>query len=110
MIIVRATSVVDVPIEHAARLWSAYVEHRLMDRGFVPDEWLEIDNACGVMGDGDVGFERVSVARTRVTLSVELALQLSDTQAGDEVEAAHGRAERHLTRFRDFAETRQAAL
>ena len=82
------------------------MQHRIADRDFVPDEWLEVDNACGVMGAGDVPFEAVSVARTRVTLSVQLDLQPSDPETGPEVEGTFHRAVAHLDRFHDFVDAR----
>ncbi len=72
----------------------------------MPDEWLVKDNACGVLGSGDVTFEPVSVARTRVTLSVQLDLPPSDAATGPEVEETYRRAVAHLDRYRDFAEMR----
>lgn len=106
MIVVRHAVVVDEPVERAGFLWAEFVAHRLSDRWFVPDEWIQVDNACGVMGAGDVTFESVSVARTRVTLSLKLDLQPSDPETGHEVEAAYHRAVAHLDRFHDFAGTR----
>ena len=82
------------------------MRRRLSDRGFVPDEWLVKDNACGVSGSGDVTFEPVSAARTRVTLSVQLDLLPSDAATGPEVEDTYRRAVAHLDRYRDFAEMR----
>jgi hypothetical protein len=106
MIVVRSSTVVDVPIEQAGHHWADFVRQRLSDRNFVPDEWLVKDNACGVFGSGDVAFEPVSVVRTRVTLSVQLDLAPSDPSAGPEVEETYGRAVAHLDRYRDFAEMR----
>ena len=68
MMVVRSSTVVDVPTEQAGHHWADFVRQRLCDRNFVPDEWLVKDNACGVFGSGDVTFEPVSVARMRVTL------------------------------------------
>ena len=106
MIVVRHSVVVDEPVERAGYLWADFVRHRIADHGFVPDEWLEVDNACGVMGSGDVAFEAVSVARTRVSLSVELDLRPSDAGTGEEVEATFRRAVAHLDRFHDFVDAR----
>jgi len=106
MIVVRSSTVVDVPIEQAGHHWADFVRQRLSDRNFVPDEWLVKDNACGVFGSGDVTFEPVSVARTRVTLSVHLDLSPSDAGIGPEVEETYRRAVAHLDRYRDFAEMR----
>ncbi len=106
MIVVRSSTVVDVPIEQAGHHWADFVRQRLSDRNFVPDEWLVKDNACGVFGSGDVTFEPVSVARTRVTLSVQLDLSPSDADTGPEVEETYRRAVAHLDRYRDFAEMR----
>jgi len=106
MIVVRSSTVVDVPIEQAGHHWADFVRQRLSDRNFVPDEWLFKDNACGVFGSGDVRFESVSVARTRVTLSVQLDLSPSDPATGPEVEETYRRAVAHLDRYRDFAEMR----
>jgi hypothetical protein len=106
MIVVRSSTVVDVPIEQAGHHWADFVRQRLSDRNFVPDEWLVKDNACGVFGSGDVTFEPVSVARTRVTLSVQLDLLPSDAATGPEVEETYRRAVAHLDRYRDFAEMR----
>jgi len=106
MIVVRSSTVVDVPIEQAGHHWADFVRQRLSDRNFVPDEWLVKDNACGVCGSGDVTFEPVSVARTRVTLSVQLDLSPSDEATGPEVEETYRRAVAHLDRYRDFAEMR----
>ena len=103
MIVVRHSIVIDEPVARAGFLWAEFVQHRITDRGFVPDEWLEVDNACGVMGAGDVAFEAVSVGRTRVTLSVQLDLQPSDPETGPEVEGTYHRAVAHLDRFHDFA-------
>jgi hypothetical protein len=106
MIVVRSSTVVDVPIEQAGHHWADFVRQRLSARNFVPDEWLVKDNACGVCGSGDVAFEPVSVARTRVTLSVQLDLAPSDPSAGAEVEETYRRAVAHLDRYRDYAEMR----
>jgi hypothetical protein len=106
MIVVRSSTVVDVPIEEAGHYWTDFVHQRLSDRNFVPDEWLVKDNACGVFGSGDVTFEPVSVARTRVTLSVKLDMSPSDPATGPEVEETYRRAAAHLGRYRDFAEMR----
>lgn len=104
MIVVRHSVVVDEPVERAGFLWADFVAHRIADRNFVPDEWIEVDNACGVMGAGDVVFEAVSVGRTRVTLSVKLDLQPSDPETGPEVEGTYRRAVAHLDRFHDYAD------
>jgi hypothetical protein len=106
MIVVRHSVVIDEPVERAGFLWADFVAHRIADRNFVPDEWIEVDNACGVMGAGDVTFEAVSVARTRVTLSVTLDLQPSDPETGREVEDTYRRAVAHLDRFHDYADAR----
>jgi hypothetical protein len=106
MIVVRHSVVIDEPVARAGFLWADFVQHRMADRNFVPDEWLEVDNACGVMGAGDVHFEAVSVGRTRVTLSVQLDLQPSHPDTGHEVEAMYRRAVAHLDRFHDFADAR----
>ncbi len=57
-----------------------------------PDERIEVDNACGVTGVGDVMLEAVSVGRTRVTLSVRLDLQPSDPETGRPLPRLHRRA------------------
>ena len=106
MIVVRHSVVVDEPVERAGFLWADFVAHRIADRDFAPDEWIEVDNACGVMGAGDVAFEAVSVARTKVTLSVKLDLQPSDPGDRPEVEALYHKAVAHLDRFHDFADAR----
>jgi uncharacterized membrane protein len=106
VIVVRHSVVVDEPVQRVGSLWGEFVAHRISDRGFMPDEWIQVDNACGVMGDGDVTFESVSVARTKVTLSLKLDLQPSDPGTGPEVEAAYHRAVAHLDRFHDFAGAR----
>jgi hypothetical protein len=106
MIFVRHSTVIDEPVARAGFLWADFVHHRISDRDFVPDEWLEVDNACGVMGAGDVHFEAVSVSRTRVTLSVQLDLQPSDPETGPEVEGTFHRAVAHLDRFHDFVDAR----
>ena len=106
MIVVRHSVVIDEPVERAGFLWADFVAHRIADRGFVPDEWIGVDNACGVMGAGDVAFEAVSVGRTKVTLSVKLDLQPSDPGTGPEVEATYRRAVAHLDRFHDYADAR----
>jgi hypothetical protein len=103
MIIVRHSMVVDQPVQRAGFLWSGFVAHRISDHDFTPDEWIRIDDDRGVMGDGDVTFEPVSVARTKVTLSLRLDLQPSDSETGPEVEAAYHRAVAHLDRFHDYA-------
>ena len=82
------------------------MRRQLSGHNFVPDEWLSKDNACGVFGSGDVAFEPVSVARTRVTLSVQLDLSPSEPDTGPEVEETYHRAVAHLDRYRDFAEMR----
>lgn len=104
MIVVRHSVVVDEPLERAGHLWADFVRHRMADRNFMPDEWLEVDNACGVIGSGDVSFEAVSAMRTRVMLSVELDLRPSDPGTGEEVEATFRRAVAHLERFHDYAD------
>jgi hypothetical protein len=106
VIVVRHSVVIDEPVERAGYLWPEFVRHRIAGHDFVPDEWLEVDNACGVMGAGDVAFEAVSVARTRVTLSVQLELQPSEPDTGPEVEATYRRAVAHLDRFHDFVDAR----
>jgi hypothetical protein len=106
VIIVRHSVVIDQPVARAGFLWADFVQHRIADRDFVPDEWLEVDNVRGVMGAGDVAFEAVSVGRTRVTLSVQLDLQPSEPETGPEVEGAYHRAVAHLDRFHDFAGAR----
>jgi hypothetical protein len=107
MIVVRHSMVIDEPVERAGFLWADFVAHRIADRGFVPDEWIEVDdNACGVMGIGDVAFEALSVARTKVTLSVKLDRQPSDPETGREVEDTYRRAVAHLDRFHDYADAR----
>jgi hypothetical protein len=98
--------VIDDPVERVGFLWADFVQHRIADDDFVPDEWLEVDDACGGMGAGDVAFEAVSVGRTRVTLSVQLDLQPSDPDTGHEVEATYRRAVAHLDRFHDFDDAR----
>jgi hypothetical protein len=107
MIVVRHSVVIDEPVERAGFLWADFVAHRIADPDFVPDEWIEVDdNACGVMGTGDVAFEALSVARTKVTLSVRLDRQPSDPETGREVEATYRRAVNHLDRFHDYADAR----
>jgi uncharacterized membrane protein len=106
VIVVRHSVTIDEPVPQAGSLWGEFVAQRISDRGFVPDEWIQVDNACGVMGSGDVTFEPVSVARTKVTLSLELDLQPSDPETGPEVETAYHRAVAHLDRFHDFAVAR----
>lgn len=106
MIIVRASTTVSVPIREVGGLWAAYVTRRLADRGSTPDEWLHRDNAEGLTAEGDVIFEPTTSTSTRVTLSVELDLVAEDEDAGDQVCDAYGREQRHLERFRDFAEER----
>jgi hypothetical protein len=108
MIVVRHSVVVDEPVERAGYLWADFVRHRIDDPGFAPDEWLEVDDAGGIMGAGDISFEAVSVARSRVTLSVQLDLQPSDSATGPEVEGAYRRAVAHLDRFHDFVAARIA--
>jgi hypothetical protein len=108
MIVVRHSVVIDEPVEEAGHLWSDFVRQRIADRDFVADEWLEVDNACGIMGAGDVSFEAASVGRTRVTLSMKLDLQPSDPHTGPEVEATYHRAVAHLDRFHDYADARIA--
>lgn len=106
MIVVRHSLVIDEPVQQAGSLWGEFVAHRILDRGFMPDEWIQVDDACGIMGDGDVMFEPLSVARTKVTLSLKLDLQPSDPETGPEVEAAYHRAVAHLDRFHDFVGAR----
>ena len=106
MIVVRHSVVIDEPVQRAGFLWSEFVAHRISDRGFVPDEWIQVDNACGVMGAGDVAFESVSAGRAKVTLSLRLDLQPSDPETGAEVESAYHRAVAHLDRFHDFVDAR----
>jgi hypothetical protein len=106
MIVVRHSVVVDEPVALAGHLWAEFVAHRMTDGGFVPDEWLQVDGARGVMGAGDVHFEAVSVARTKVTLTVRLDLQPSDPRTGPEVEDTYHRAVAHLDRFHDFVDAR----
>lgn len=106
MIIVRHSLVIDQPVQRAGFLWSDFVAHRVSDGDFAPDEWIRVEDARGVMGDGDVTFEPVSVARTRVTLSLKLDLQPSDAATGPEVEAAYHRAVAHLDRFHDHTGSR----
>ena len=53
-------------------------------------------------------FEAISVARTKVTLSVKLDLQPSDPDTGHEVEALYHKAVAHLDRFHDFVDARVA--
>ena len=106
MIVVRHSVTIDEPVHLAGSIWGEFVAQRISDRGFVPDAWIQVDNACGVMGDGDVAFEPVSVARTKVTLSLKLDLQPSDPETGPEVEAAYHRAVAHLDRFHDFVGAR----
>jgi hypothetical protein len=57
---------------------------------------------------GEVHFEAVSVARTRVTLIERLDLQPSDPQTGPEVEGAYHRAVADLDRFHEFVVARVA--
>ena len=52
MIFVRHSVVVDEPVRRAGFLWADFVAHRVSDRTFTPDEWIQVDNACGVMGSG----------------------------------------------------------
>jgi hypothetical protein len=106
MIVVRHSVIVDEPVRQAGFLWTGFVAHRISDRGFTPDEWIQVDNACGVMGEGDVAFEAVSAGRTKVTLSLKLDLQPSEPDTGREVEAAYHRAVAHLDRFHDYADAR----
>ncbi len=106
MIFVRHSVVIDEPVARAGFLWADFVQHRISDRDFVSDEWLEVDDARGVMGAGDVHFEAVSVSRTRVTLSLPLDLQPSDPETGPEVEGTFHRAVAHLDRFHDFVDAR----
>jgi hypothetical protein len=108
VIFVRHSVVVDEPVARVGHLWADFVAHRLAQRDFVPDEWLHVDDARGVMGAGDVHFESLSVARTKVTLSVRLELQPSDTKTGPEVEGAYHRAVAHLDRFHDYVDERVA--
>ena len=108
MIVVRHSVVVDEPVARAGHLWADFVRHLVADRDFTPDEWLQVDEARGVMGAGDVHFESVSVARARVTLTLRLDLQPSDPATGPEVEATYHRAVAHLDRFHDFVDARTA--
>lgn len=109
MIVVRHSVVVDEPVQRAGHLWADFVAQRITDSDFAPDEWLAADDdAGGVMGAGDVHFEAVSVARTKVTLTVRLDLQPSDPQTGPEVEGAYHRAVVHLDRFHGFVDARIA--
>jgi hypothetical protein len=59
MIIVRSSTVVDVPLELAGQHWADHARTRLHDHDAVPDEWLVKDNACGMLGSGDVVLEPV---------------------------------------------------
>jgi hypothetical protein len=108
VIVVRHSAVVDEPVARAGHLWADFVAHRMADGGFVPDEWLQVGDGCGVMGAGEVHFEALSVGRTKVTLSVRLDLQPSDARTGPEVEGAYHRAVAHLDRFHDYVDGRVA--
>lgn len=108
MIVVRHSVVVDQPVQRAGHLWADFVAHRLAQEDFVPDEWLDVGRSGPLRGVGEVHFEPVSVARTKVTLSVRLELQPSDPQTGPEVEGAYHRAVAHLDRFHDFVVARVA--
>jgi hypothetical protein len=108
MIIVRSSTVVDVPLELAGQHWADYARKRLHDHDSVPDEWLVKDKACGMSGSGDVAFEPVSAARTRVTLAVLVEVDPSHPGEGSgaEVEETYHRVAALLDRYRDFAESR----
>ena len=106
MIVVRHSVVVDEPVARVGHLWADFVAHRVADRDFVPDEWIEVDDSRGVMVVGDVAFEAVSVGRTSVTLSLKLDLQPSDPETGREVENTYHSAVVHLDRFHDFTDAR----
>jgi uncharacterized membrane protein len=108
VIVVRHSVVVDEPVARVGHLWADFVAHRITQPDFLPDEWLEMDDARGVMGAGDVHFESLSVARTRVTLSLGLDLQPSDPATGPEVEGAYHRAVAHLDRFHAYVDERTA--
>jgi hypothetical protein len=108
MIVVRHSVVVDEPVARAGHLWAGFVAHRISQSDFVPDEWLQVDDACSVMGAGDVHFESLSVARTKVTLTLRLDLQPSDPKTGPEVEGAYHRAVAHLDRFHDYVDAKVA--
>lgn len=92
MIVVRSSTVVDVPIERAGHHGADFVRQRLSYGNFVADERLVKDNACGVFGSGDVTVEPVSVARTRVTLSVQPDQSPSESATGLDVEETYRRA------------------
>jgi hypothetical protein len=102
VIVVRHAVVVDEPVQRAGHLWTDFVRHEIARDDFSADEWLEVDGQHGVMGDGDVHFETVSLARCKVTLTVRIDLPPSDPHTGPEVEAAYRRAVDHLDRFHDF--------
>jgi hypothetical protein len=108
VIVVRHSVVVDEPVARVGHLWVDFVAHRIADADFAPDEWLQVDEAGGVRGAGEVHFEAVSVARTRVTLIERLDLQPSDPQTGPEVEGAYHRAVADLDRFHEFVVARVA--
>jgi hypothetical protein len=108
MIVVRHSVVVDEPVARVGHLWAEFVTRRVAERDFVPDEWLRVDDAGGVSAPGEVHFEAVSVARTKVTLTELLDLQPSDPRTGPEVEGAYHRAVADLDRFHDFVVERVA--
>lgn len=106
MIVVRHSVVVDQTVQLAGHLWADFVTHRMAGDEFEPDEWLDVDHTGPLRGIGEVHFESVSVARTKVTLTVRLDLKPSDPQTGPEVEGAYHRAVAHLDHFHEFVDTR----
>lgn len=106
MIVVRHSVVVDEPVQRAGHLWADFVVHRMADADFEPDEWLDVDHTGPLRGTGEVHFESVSIARSKVTLTVRLDLQPSDPETGPEVEGAYHRAVAHLDQFHEFVEAR----
>lgn len=103
MIVVRHAVVIDGPVTQAGHLWADFTRARLAEPDLVRDEWLHEGGSSGRIGAGEVHFEAVSAARTRVTLTVRLELAPSDPRTGPEVEASYHRAVAHLERFHEFA-------
>ncbi len=106
MIVVSHSVVVDDPVTQAGHLWVDFVQRRLAEPDFTPDEWLHDGEPGGDAGSGDVHFEAVGVARTKVTLTLRFDLPPSDPRTGPAVEAAYHRAVAHLDLFHAFADAR----
>lgn len=80
--------------------WDAEITHQ------VPDRKIAWRSTSGVPNAGQVTFNRLSDARTRITLKMSYAPESFDEQIGDALGAVKLQAKQNLSRFKEMLESR----